>query len=64
MGPGLTVPLSQVALPVHAHQKYGNGSQLPVLMESGTFAVDPEPWGPPWRNWKEIRQDEAAARGA
>ncbi|SDL01958.1 hypothetical protein SAMN05421806_11696 [Streptomyces indicus] len=42
----LTPPLSQVALPVHARQKYGNGLQLPVLMESGTFAVE---WGPPWR---------------
>ncbi|WP_097867733.1 hypothetical protein [Streptomyces sp. rh34] len=62
-GARLTTPLSQVALPVHAHQKYGNGVQLPVLMESGTFAVDPEPWGPPWRRWEEIRPDEAAARG-
>ncbi|MEV7864671.1 hypothetical protein AB0P17_00870 [Streptomyces sp. NPDC088124] len=62
-GGRLTVPLSQVALPAHAHQKYGNGIQLPVLMESGTFAVDPEPWGPPWRGWEEIRPDEAAARG-
>ncbi|MFF9363280.1 hypothetical protein [Streptomyces griseoluteus] len=45
-GAWLTVPLSQVALPAHAHQKYGNGVQLPVLMESGTFAVHsrrPEP---------------------
>ena len=58
----LTAPLSQVALPPHAHQKYGNGIQLPVLMESGTFAVDPEPWGPPWRAWKDIDPDEAAAR--
>ncbi|WP_327434476.1 hypothetical protein [Streptomyces sp. NBC_01236] len=62
-GARLTAPLSQVALPVHAHQKYGNGIQLPVLMESGTFAVDPEPWGPPWRTWEEIDPDEAAARG-
>ena len=62
-GAGLTTPLSQVALPVHAHQKYGNGIQLPVLMESGTFAVDPEPWGPPWRRWEEIDPDEAEARG-
>ncbi|MGI5447917.1 hypothetical protein ACQEVM_19575 [Streptomyces sp. CA-243310] len=62
-GARLTVPLSQVALPAHAHQKYGNGIQLPVLMESGTFAVDPEPGGPPWRRWEEIRPDEAAARG-
>ncbi|MEU2391407.1 hypothetical protein [Streptomyces sp. NPDC007369] len=62
-GAELTNPLSQVALPVHAHQKYGNGVQLPVLMESGTFAVDPEPWGPPWRRWEDIHPDEAAARG-
>ena len=59
----LTAPLSQVALPAHARQKYGNGIQLPVLMESGTFAVDPEPSGPPWRRWEEIDPDEAAARG-
>ncbi|MFJ6083902.1 hypothetical protein ACIQI8_21115 [Streptomyces sp. NPDC092369] len=59
----LTTPLSQVALPIHAHQKHGNGIQLPVLMESGTFAVDPEHWGPPWRAWEDIDPDEAAARG-
>jgi hypothetical protein len=62
-GAELTTSLSQVTLPVHAHQKYGNGIQLPVLMEPGTFAVDPEPWGPPWRRWEEIPPDEAAARG-
>ncbi|MFF4829723.1 hypothetical protein ACFY20_44055 [Streptomyces sp. NPDC001312] len=62
-GAPLTVPLSPVALPAHAHQKYGNGIQLPVLMEAGTFAVDPEPSGPPWRRWEEIHPDEAAARG-
>jgi hypothetical protein len=62
-GAELTTPLSRVALLAHAHQKYGNGIQLPVLMESGTFAVDPEPWGPPWRRWEEIHPDEAVARG-
>ncbi|WP_431775586.1 hypothetical protein [Streptomyces cucumeris] len=62
-GARLTTPLSQIALPVHAHQRYGNGIQLPVLMESGTFAVDPEPWGPPRRRWEEIDPDEAMARG-
>ncbi|MFJ3205124.1 hypothetical protein [Streptomyces sp. NPDC086989] len=62
-GAELTNPVSQVALPVHAHQKYGNGTQLPVLMEPGTFAVEPEPWGPPWRTWEKIHPDEAAARG-
>ncbi|MFJ7278546.1 hypothetical protein [Kitasatospora sp. NPDC098663] len=61
-GAELTTSLSQVALPAHAHQMYGNGIQLPVLMESGTFAVDSEPWGPPWRTWEEIHPDEAAAR--
>ncbi|MFF4019347.1 hypothetical protein [Streptomyces sp. NPDC001843] len=62
-GAQLTAPLSEVALPAHSHQKYGNGTQLPVLMEPGTFAVDPEPWGPPWRRWEEIDPEEAAARG-
>ncbi|MFI9276163.1 hypothetical protein ACIGXM_36610 [Kitasatospora sp. NPDC052896] len=60
---GLTALLSQVSLPAHAHQKYGNGIQLPVLMESGTFAMDPDPWGPPWRRWDEIAPGEAEARG-
>ncbi len=59
----LTTPLSQVALPVHAHQKYGNAIQLPVLMEPGTFAVETEPWGPPWRRWEEVGSEEAALRG-
>ncbi|AZM48419.1 hypothetical protein DMB38_23875 [Streptomyces sp. WAC 06738] len=62
-GAELTTPLSQVSLPVHARQKYGNGAQLPVLMESGTFAVDPDPWGGPWRMWDEIDPGEAEARG-
>ncbi|MFI6009519.1 hypothetical protein ACIBAG_11925 [Streptomyces sp. NPDC051243] len=62
-GATLTAPLSQVVLPAHAHQQYGNGIQLPVLMEPGTFAVDPEPWGPPWRRWEEVDPEEAEARG-
>ncbi|MFJ6846706.1 hypothetical protein ACIQRE_29025 [Streptomyces griseoluteus] len=62
-GAELTVPLSEVALPVHARQVYGNGAQLPVLMQSGTFAVDPDPWGGPWRTWDEIGPGEAEARG-
>ncbi|MEW2812199.1 hypothetical protein AB0929_34765 [Streptomyces massasporeus] len=62
-GAELTTPLSQVALPVHARQVYGNGAQLPVLMEPGTFAVDPDPWGGPWRTWDEIDPAEAEARG-
>lgn len=60
----LTAPLSQVELPDHAHQQYGNGIRsMPVLMESGTFAVEQEPWGPPWRRWEEFTQEEAEARG-
>ncbi|MFI6766653.1 hypothetical protein [Streptomyces sp. NPDC050355] len=59
----LSAPVSQVALPVHAHQEWGNGVLLPVLMESGTYAVDPAPWGPPWRRWSEVGEHEAAARG-
>ncbi|MDT6985459.1 hypothetical protein ACFSUJ_32675 [Streptomyces lusitanus] len=62
-GAELTIPLSQVALPVHARQQYGNGAQLPVLMDSGTYAVDPDPWGRPWRMWDEIDPGEAEARG-
>ncbi|MEV5788424.1 hypothetical protein [Streptomyces sp. NPDC052192] len=62
-GAELTVPLSQVVLPAHAHQQYGNGLQLPVLMAPGTFAVDPEPWGPPWREGNDVDPDEARARG-
>ncbi|MCX3062927.1 hypothetical protein [Streptomyces beihaiensis] len=62
-GAELTAPLSQVALPVHARQVYGNGAQLPVLMRSGTFAVDPDPWGGPWRRWSDIDPGEAEARG-
>lgn len=54
--------LAQVALPVHARQKWGN-ELLPVLMEPGTYAVDLEPSGPPWRPGSEIGEDDAAARG-
>ncbi len=53
----LTVPLPQVSLPAHARQKYGNAVQLPVLMESGTFSVDLDSWGVPWRaDLRPVRQ--------
>jgi hypothetical protein len=58
----LSSPLAQVALPVHAHQMWGY-SLLPVLMEPGTYAVEPEPSGPPWRPWNEIGADDGAVRG-
>ncbi|MEH0827443.1 MULTISPECIES: hypothetical protein [unclassified Micromonospora] len=61
-GARLTVPVSQVALPVHAGQQYGHGL-LGVLMEPGTYAVDPDPSGPPWQPWTEVGADEAEARG-
>ncbi|MDF5756887.1 hypothetical protein [Spongiactinospora sp. TRM90649] len=60
----LTAPVSQVALPplVHAYQGCERGWIAPLL-EPGTFAVDPEPAGPPWRAWEEIDTAEAEARG-
>ncbi|MEU4701906.1 hypothetical protein [Nonomuraea dietziae] len=61
-GTVLTSPVSQVALPAHAHQRYGH-DLLPALLEPGTYAVNPEPFGPPWRKWEEIGAEEAAARG-
>jgi hypothetical protein len=45
-GATLTVPVSRVALPVHAGRKPGHGL-LGVLMEPGTYAA----FGPPWRPW-------------
>ncbi|MGW9072097.1 hypothetical protein ACWGQT_21970 [Streptomyces yangpuensis] len=61
-GSALTASLTRVALPARAHQSYGH-DLLPALMEQGTYAVDPEPSGPPWRPWSGIGADEAAARG-
>ncbi|MFI1401142.1 hypothetical protein [Streptomyces sp. NPDC020681] len=62
-GAVLTAPVSRIALPVHARQSYGH-VLLPALMEPGTYAVDPEPSGPPWRRWSEAGvADEAEARG-
>ncbi|MGW1886700.1 hypothetical protein [Streptomyces sp. NPDC001970] len=54
--------MSQIALPDHARHGYGH-VLLPALMEPGTFAVGPEPSGPPWRPWSEIGVDEAEAQG-
>jgi hypothetical protein len=53
-----------VVLPVHAHQKYGNGpGSLEPALEAGTFAVDPLPSGSPWRPWAELDAGEAEALG-
>jgi len=60
----LTVAVSRVALPVHAHQKWGNGpGSLAPALEPGTFAVDPLPSGSPWRRWSELEAGEAEALG-
>ncbi|GAA0937435.1 hypothetical protein [Nonomuraea longicatena] len=58
----LTAPVSRVALPVHARQVYGH-ELIGVLMESGTYAVDPEPFGPPWRPWAENSPEQVRASG-
>lgn len=49
-------------LPVQARQRVGH-DLLPALMEPGTYAVDPEPSGPPWRPWDEVGPEAAAERG-
>ncbi|SDW33566.1 hypothetical protein SAMN05421504_101298 [Amycolatopsis xylanica] len=58
-------PVAEVALPAHALRcKLGNGIRnMPSLMAAGTYAVDPEPAGPPWRKWSEVGAELAAARG-
>ncbi|WP_326573512.1 hypothetical protein OG889_01375 [Streptomyces sp. NBC_00481] len=61
-GAALTASVVRVALPVQAHHRYGH-ALLPALMEAGTYAVDPEPSGQPWRPWSEVGAQEAAERG-
>lgn len=58
----LTVPVSRVALPAHSDQRC-SGVVLGPLMARGTYAVDPYPFGPPWRPWAELTTDEVEARG-
>jgi hypothetical protein len=58
----LTAPVSRIALPVHTH--HGAWEELhPPLMESATYAVDPQPTGPPWRLWEEVGEEAAARQG-
>ena len=60
----LTVPVSRVALPIHADQKYGNGpGSLGPALEPGTFAVNPLPSGSPWRRWSDLEAGEPDALG-
>ncbi|MEU1722138.1 hypothetical protein [Nonomuraea sp. NPDC005692] len=61
-GAVLTARLSRVALPAHADQQLGH-ELLPAFLEPGTYAVNPEPSGPPWRLWEEVGADEAETRG-
>ncbi|MFD1275530.1 hypothetical protein ACFQ51_39850 [Streptomyces kaempferi] len=35
----------------------------PPLLEAGSYAIDPAPYGPPWRQWAEVGAREAAERG-
>ncbi|MFF9146513.1 hypothetical protein ACF1BN_16780 [Streptomyces sp. NPDC014861] len=61
-GAELSVPVERVALPVEARYRGGH-SWMPPLMDPGTYAVDPEPSGHPWRSWEEADEEEAAAAG-
>ncbi|MEU2504553.1 hypothetical protein ABZ621_07535 [Streptomyces sp. NPDC007863] len=61
-GAELSVPVERVALPAEAHCDAGH-RWMPPLMEPGTYAVDPDPWGRPWRTWEEIGASGAAAHG-
>ncbi|MFF8597823.1 hypothetical protein ACF065_02690 [Streptomyces sp. NPDC015232] len=61
-GAELTVPVARVPLPAGAHLSYGH-DVMPPLMAPGTYAVDPEPSGPPFGQWEELGEAEAAARG-
>jgi hypothetical protein len=62
-GAVLTAPVAEVALPVNARQRYGH-HLLPALMEPGTYAVDPEPSGWPWRPYEEVGARVAVPAGA
>ncbi|MGW4382255.1 hypothetical protein [Kitasatospora sp. NPDC004531] len=59
----LTRPVSRVPFPPYAHHQVGNGVPLPALMSGGSYAIDSEPSGPPWRSWEELAEGEAQARG-
>lgn len=61
-GAVLTAAVSKVALPIHLSDTYWE-TLHPPLLEAGTYAVDPEPYGPPWLLWEEVGAQEAAARG-
>ncbi|MCX5214117.1 hypothetical protein OG689_33485 [Kitasatospora sp. NBC_00240] len=51
-----------MALPIHLSDSHWERLH-PPLLEAGSYAVDPDPHGPPWRPWEEIGAQELAARG-
>ncbi|GAB1818127.1 hypothetical protein HerbRD11066_12910 [Herbidospora sp. RD11066] len=59
----MTVPLSRVALPAHASGRWGNDRLHEQLLEPGTYAVNPERSGPPWRPWEELTSAELESLG-
>ena len=61
-GAVLTAAVSEVALPIHLADTHWERLH-PPLLEAGSYAVDPVPYGPPWRQWDEVGVREAAERG-
>ncbi|WP_345702083.1 hypothetical protein [Kitasatospora terrestris] len=61
-GARLTAAVSEVALPAHAALRGGH-DLLPPLLEPGSYAVDPRPYGPPWQQWEDLGAERAAERG-
>ncbi|MFE6101391.1 hypothetical protein ACFVQ4_15640 [Streptomyces laurentii] len=61
-GAVLTAAVSEVAVPVHWTDAHWE-TLHPPLLEAGCYAVDPEPYGPPWRQEDEVGASEAAERG-
>lgn len=61
-GAALTAAVSRVAPPIHLAATHWEETH-PPLLEAGTYAVDPDPVGPPWRRWEELRAHEAEERG-
>ncbi|MFJ5094752.1 hypothetical protein [Streptomyces sp. NPDC088557] len=61
-GAALTVAVSRVVRPVHLADSHWEMLH-PPLLEAGTYAVDHERFGAPWRTWEEVGAAEAAARG-
>ncbi|MDX3071111.1 hypothetical protein ACIP98_13610 [Streptomyces sp. NPDC088354] len=51
-----------MALPIHLRDAHWE-SLHPPLLETGTYAVDPVPYGPPWRPWEEAGPQAVAAQG-